>query len=546
VMNGTNYNHPLRLLKWKGDLSKVAFQGEQVSRVLLELDQPVYVLDDHDRLGYTIEGSISKADNLAIEEGERQLAAYLPPLSLQQLGDETFCRTYGCRYAYYGGAMANAISSEEMVIALGKAGLMGSFGAAGLSLSRIEKAIQTIKAALPNGPYLFNLINSPNEPAMEQNTVELYLKHEIRAIEASAYLGLTLPLVQYRVCGLVVDEQGKPQPRNRIIAKVSRKEVAKHFLLPPAADMVQQLLAAGKITAQQAALAEAVPMADDITVEADSGGHTDNRPLVLALPAIIALRDEIQAEKKYAQAVRVGGGGGIGTPAAAYAALQLGAAYLVSGSVNQSCVESGTSEHVKKLLSQMEMTDVAMAPAADMFEMGVKVQVLKRGTMFAMRALKLYELYVRYGSLEEIPAEEREKIEKQIFKRSLEEIWEETQRFFSQRDASQIERAKRDPKQKMALVFRWYLGLSSHWAVLGEKGREVDYQIWCGPSLGAFNEWVRGSYLAEPAQRHVADVALHLLSGAAYLRRLHTLMDYGIPVPAAWFNAYRPYSPLVQ
>ena len=27
-----------------------------------------------------------------------------------------------------------------------------------------------------------------------------------------------------------------------------------------------------------------------------------------------------------------------------------------------------------------------MAPAADMFEMGVKLQVLKRGTMFPMRA----------------------------------------------------------------------------------------------------------------------------------------------------------------
>ena len=205
MMNENNYNHPLRLLKWKGDLSKVAFQEEQIFRILLKLDQPIYVLDDHDRLGYTVEGSLSKADNLILEEGERQLAAYLPPLTLQQLGDETFCNTYGCRYAYYGGAMANAISSEQMVIALGKAGLMGSFGAAGLSLPRIEKAIHTIKAALPNGPYLFNLINSPNEPAVEQNTVELYLKHEIRAIEASAYLGITLPLVQYRISGLMSD-----------------------------------------------------------------------------------------------------------------------------------------------------------------------------------------------------------------------------------------------------------------------------------------------------------------------------------------------------
>ena len=37
--------------------------------------------------------------------------------------------------------MANAIASEEMVIALGKAGFMGSFGAAGISPARLEAAI---------------------------------------------------------------------------------------------------------------------------------------------------------------------------------------------------------------------------------------------------------------------------------------------------------------------------------------------------------------------------------------------------------------------
>ena len=57
-----------------------------------------------------------------------------------------------------------------------------------------------------------------------------------------------------------------------------------------------------------------------------------------------------------------------------------------------------------------------MAPAADMFEMGVKVQVLKRGTMFAMRAAKLYELYRAYPSLEQIPAAERANLEKNLFR----------------------------------------------------------------------------------------------------------------------------------
>lgn len=46
------------------------------------------------------------------------------------------------------------------------------------------------------------------------------------------------------------------------------------------------------------------------------------------------------------------------------------------------------------------MTDIMMAPAADMFEMGVKLQVLKRGTMFGMRSQKLYEIYENYNSIE--------------------------------------------------------------------------------------------------------------------------------------------------
>ena len=174
--------------------------------------------------------------------------------------------------------------------------------------------------------------------------------------------------------------------------------MAKRFLEPAPVEMLNQLVQDGSITAKQAELARLVPMADDITVEADSGGHTDNRPLVSVLPAIFRMRDEYQQKYQFAHPVRIGAGGGIGTPSSALGAFAMGAAYVVTGSINQACVESGASEHTRKLLAQAEMTDVAMAPASDMFEMGVKVQVLKRGTMFAMRAQKLFELYSRYES----------------------------------------------------------------------------------------------------------------------------------------------------
>ncbi len=175
-------------------------------------------------------------------------------------------------------------------------------------------------------------------------------------------------------------------------------------------------------------------MAEDLTAEADSGGHTDNQPAIVLLPTMLALRDEMQMRFGYDRRLRVGAAGGISTPWSAAAALEMGATYLVTGSVNQSCVEAGTSDAVRQMLAQARQADIAMAPAADMFEMGVKVQVLKRGTMFAMRAAKLYELYRTYDRLEQIPDDRPADTRENLLPRPLETIWEQTRDYFSNRD----------------------------------------------------------------------------------------------------------------
>jgi PfaD family protein len=139
-----------------------------------------------------------------------------------------------------------------------------------------------------------------------------------------------------------------------------------------------------------------------------------------------------------------------------------------------------------------------------------------------------------HAGLDDLPAAERLTLEKSFFRAPLGEIWERTRSFFLQRDPAQVERAERDPKHRMALVFRWYLGLSSRWANAGEPTRQIDYQVWCGPAMGAFNEWVKGSFLEEPRQRRVVVVARNLLYGACVLTRLQMLRVQGVSVPAAW------------
>lgn len=503
---------------WKGSPRAIAFDAVAMREKLAATNLPCYVVKDfRGRIGVTNEGELS-AEGPGLE-----LAGMAPVMRAQDLGDETFRRDYGLRYAYKTGAMANGIASTDLVIAMGQGGLLGSFGAAGLVPDRVAAAISEMQANLPTQAYAVNLIHSPNEEALERGAVDRFLAQGVKNVEASAFLGLTEHIVYYRVAGLAQDAEGNTLINNRVIAKISRKEVATHFLKPAPQKYLDQLLAAGKITPLQAQLAANIPMADDITVEADSGGHTDNRPLISLLSIIIGLRDEMQEKYNYTTPIRVGAAGGISTPASALGAFMMGAAYVVTGSVNQACVEAGTSEHVRKLLAQVSSTDVMMAPASDMFEMGVELQVLKRGTMFGPRAKKLYEYYVQYNSIDEIPTAEREKLEKQVFKQPLEAIWQSCVEFFMGRDPEQIERAKDNPKRKMALIFRWYLGLSSNWANAGAPDRVADYQIWCGPAMGSFNEWVKGTYLEQYQNRTAVDVANHIMEGAAYLFRVNTL-----------------------
>jgi PfaD family protein len=531
---------------WRPEQNPPKSDNAAFHEAIHQVNRRLFLVNLNGKTALSTSGAISIGGPKPSASDVLPLIGYVPALHPGNLGDPAFRKAHNLDYAYVAGAMANGITSVEMVREAGRAGMIGFFGAAGLLPAEIEAAIHTLKQSMGSRSFGFNLIHSPTDPALEEATVRLYIEHGIKLVSASAYLDLTLPLVYYRVCGIHRDSSGNVVCPNRIMAKVSRIEVARKFFAPPPEKHLSQLVAKNLITPEQAELAAAVPMADDVTAEADSGGHTDNRPALALLPTMLALRDEIAAKYTYENPVRVGLGGGIATPDSTAAAFAMGAAYVLTGSVNQSCIEAGTSNTVRQMLAEAEQADVTMAPAADMFEMGVKVQVLKRGTMFALRASKLYELYTRYESYAEIPPKQREILERDLFRCGFEEEWQQTKNFFSQRDPKQIEIAEKNPKHKMALVFRSYLGQSSGWANSGEDSRKIDYQIWCGPSMGAFNQWVKGSFLENWQNRKLTTIAMNLLLGAAVLTRVNWLRNQGIKLPAAVGKFYPLEMPQIQ
>jgi trans-AT polyketide synthase/acyltransferase/oxidoreductase domain-containing protein len=437
------------------------------------------------------------------------------------------------------GEMANGIATVEMVAESARTGWLGFFGAAGCTVERIEQAMVRLRAECVEETWGSNLIHSPNEPHLEDKTIDIYLRHGVRRVSASAFMTMRPSIVRYACSGLTQGPDGAVIRRNFVFAKISRPEVAKHFLSPAPEPMLQALVDSRAITPAEAALARRVPVAEDVTVEADSGGHTDNRPMTALLPAILALRDELQERHGFATPVRIGAAGSIGTPGAVSAAFAMGAAYVLTGSINQSARESGLSEDGKKLLAAASIADMTMAPAGDMFELGVKVQVLKRGLFFPLRAAKLYELYRTYESLEKMPQAVMASLEKDVFRQPVASVWEETRRYFLANNPKEVARAESEPKHRMALVFRWYLGLSNRWAIAGDVGRRVDYQIWCGPAMGAFNAWVAGSFLEPLENRTVSEIGLNLLYGAAALTRAQQLRAAGFNAPQRLFS-YAP------
>lgn len=526
--------------RWYSHDGQPAFAPAEIAARVASIREPVYLVADPTtgHRGLAVGGGLI-TDRTT---GGYELVGVLPPIYPEWLGDRSFCDTHGVRFPYIAGEMANGISTTRMVIAMARAEMLSFFGAAGLDRSRIDAAVDELQAALGHLPnWGVNVIHNANDPESEGWVARTMVAKKVPKVSFSAFMDLTPAVVFCAASGLHVDRAGQIVRPTQLFAKVSRPEVAAKFISPPPAEMLRELVAGGRITQAEADLAARLPVAGDLTVEADSGGHTDNRPMAVLMPAIRAMADAATARFGYPLPIRVGAAGGLGTPAAVAAAFGLGAAYVMTGSINAASVESGLSEDAKAMLAQADLADVVMAPSADMFELGVNVQVLLRGTRFAGRAALLYETYRAYPGVDEIPSALRSKLESEIFRAQLADIWSATEQFWRERDPEQLALAETDAKHRMALIFRWYLGMATRWAIVGDSSRGIDYQLWCGPAMGAFNRWTDGSFLASLGNRSVVQIALNLLEGAAVVTRAHQARTVGMPILTTEFGfAPRP------
>lgn len=433
-----------------------------------------------------------------------------------RLGDSGFLARHGVRLAYVAGAMGKGIASAPWVARLARAGILSFFGAGGLPIGQTRAAIDAIRAATaPGDPFGVNFLHAPIAPGHEDALADLLIAEGVTRIEASAYVRPTPALVRYRLAGLRRDADGRPHAAHRIMAKLSRPEVARHFLAPPDPAIVAALHRAGRIDDEARDLAPLLPLADDICAEADSGGHTDRRVALTLVPHLRRVRDEAAQSFHAAARVGIGAAGGIGAPEAVAAAFMLGADFVLTGSINQCTPEAGISDAAKDMLAAADLADFDIAPAGDMFEIGARVQVLRRGSLFAARANRLYELWRTHGGIDEVPPAVLAEIETRYFGRSVAEVWAETAAHYAAAAPSELAEAEANPRKKLAMIFRWYFVHASRLAIEGRVEERVNFQIHAGPAMGAANRWLAGTPLADWRARHPDILAERLMGEAA-------------------------------
>ncbi|MGY0236825.1 hypothetical protein [Longispora urticae] len=263
------------------------------------------------------------------------------------LGSAAFRADYGVRYSYLAGALPSAVTSVDLCLRLGKAGLLGFYGAEHMPLAAVVAALDELR----DTPFGMEL------PAgRESELVDRYLDAGVRCVDATGYTEPTPDLLRYRFSA---------GPR-QLLVNVASPAAALPFLLPPESaawtgpDPESAAWAGPDPAPRPGSVAPGLPVATDIAVLGGNVAH---------LLALVRLRDRLGSP------TRIGYGGGLGTREGVAAAFVLGADFVVAGSVNHPTPEAGATDEVRDALAALDVAtgspvgafnhDVRGTPLAD-------------------------------------------------------------------------------------------------------------------------------------------------------------------------------------
>jgi trans-AT polyketide synthase/acyltransferase/oxidoreductase domain-containing protein len=421
------------------------------------------------------------------------------------LGARAFCKAWNVKRAWLAGGLENGVSGADMVRVLGTSGSCGFLGLPGMSEQGAIDLIELASQACTGLPWGVSLGQMTQPSHWLSRIIRCCLDKQVAYIELRDVLCLSADLVELRYAGTAPDGT----PARRMLIKVSSAELARLMLSPPPRSIVQQLLQAGRLTAEEAKWAVRLPIATDLAIDTDFSQSHAFGSAALLLPSVRCLADQAATSLALKSAVAVGVACGAGSPETAATAFMLGANFVMTGYANQSTIQAATSALSKEMLCQAGYDDITPALAADTFELELRSPVLRKSIFFAARGEKLLRLYQQYPSILSLPVHELEQLEQRYFHAPIANILAHALGRWPGAEGSRNS-DETDQRHQLASVFRWYLHQGAEWALQGDAAHVLDFRIPCGPEMGAFNTWMHRHEKPRWQDRDVGEINLML------------------------------------
>jgi len=206
-----------------------------------------------------------------------------PPAPQPRVPPEpSFRKMFSCSRSAIAGSLGNGIAGPRLVRALAKAGVLSFIDTEGMEVAAVDDALAELSAdAEISGRFGAGVYADLDTPDADEPLVDLFLKHDIRVVEAKGYHEPSQALLRYR------DKNARQTRGNRVIAHVASLEVAHGFILGrhPASDWR---------TAPSLPAPTHTPWVDALCVDLHSWRSKHPAPLSL-LQTVLSWRDDYRS-----------------------------------------------------------------------------------------------------------------------------------------------------------------------------------------------------------------------------------------------------------
>lgn len=413
-----------------------------------------------------------------------------------------FCQRFNVRYPCLV-ASSRHYGRDLTARALAQMNLLGSHAVYANSQSAMESQFNEINDQFSDLEYSVELKGAGYSLA----SFASLLKHKINVIQVRGSCEPSLGVIYFRVKNLRMRYKDELTPAQSIIVHADHAHLVEPYLLPPSPGSLRILYERGYISAEEAKLAQELPIADAIVLpigDSDVKLSPYGRDVWTRYPGhirpLIGVRSPLI------------------TPTGIAQNLTQGADFVYIEGLTDLFPESGASLYLREQLASAQEGDLSWSWDWSSESKPERVRVITNNLSYHKNMSDLMNLFDLGLDVSALTPNELDLLESYLgcdWKKAL----SYAKHFFEKHHVSNEDHTLSE-RQSFQLLLEWYSAQAAHWAYIGRMDKQNHHLIRAHKGLTSFNNWAGSRLLNSLDQCSIGSAIEELMMGAlALLRR---------------------------